>query len=124
MVFFCTQRPDKVDPLVLSECENKAILKLGSHSVLNISKQLLGLEDVPASILSKTLEFEAGRAVLIGRWSPTGPELMYTAMRRTVEGGRNLRESHWATPFLTEPEHPAPHSGIGTKQKEPPNSAQ
>jgi hypothetical protein len=38
-----TQRPDKLDPFVLSECNNKAILKLGSMSVLKLTRQILGL---------------------------------------------------------------------------------
>jgi hypothetical protein len=97
----CTQRPDKIDDLVLSECENRAIMKLGARSVLKITIKLLGLEDVPTPTLGKCLEFDTGRAVMIGRWAKDGPEIMYGAMRRTVEGGRNLRSSYWATPEIS-----------------------
>lgn len=97
-VVLVSQRPDKLDPLVLSECENKAIMKLSSESVLNIARNLLGLDDVHPKMLEKCLEFDLGRALLVGRWSPGGPRFMYTAARRTVEGGRNLREDHWAAP--------------------------
>ena len=97
-LIICTQRPDKIDPLVLSECENKALMRLGSRSVLEITERLLGLEDIPASMLRRCLEFETGRAMLIGRWSKGGPQILYSAMRRTVEGGTSLRDGHWGTP--------------------------
>ncbi len=92
-----TQRPDKIDPLVLSECENKALMKLGSMSTLNLTKKLLGLEDTPSRVLRKCLEFEIGRALLIGPWAQQGPTFLYSAARRTVEGGRNLRPKYWAS---------------------------
>lgn len=98
-----SQRPDKLDPLVLSECENKAIMKLSSDSVLTITKQMLGLDDVPSKLLEKTLDFETGRVLLVGRWAEDNPQLLYCAARRTVEGGRNLRVDYWATA----PEPPA-----------------
>jgi hypothetical protein len=103
-----TQRPDKLDPLILSECENKVVMRLGSMSVLNTTRNSLGLEDIPPRVLEKVLEFEVGRALLIGRWSPEGPHLLYGAARRTVEGGRDLRAKHWAT---------APDSGAETLKK-------
>jgi DNA helicase HerA-like ATPase len=96
-----SQRPDKLDPLVLSECENKAIMKLSSGSVLKITKQMLGLDDIQPKLLEKSLDFEAGRVLLIGRWSQDEPQLLYCAARRTVEGGRNLREDYWAAPLET-----------------------
>lgn len=93
-LILCTQRPDKIDDLVLSECENQAIMRLGSQSVLDITTKLLGLEEVQER--KKCLEFETGRALLIGRWAKPAPKFLYTAMRRTEEGGKNLREAHWA----------------------------
>ena len=90
-----SQRPDKLDPLVLSECENKAVMKLSSRSVLDITRRMLGLDDVQPKLLDKCLEFQTGRALLAGAWSPE-PQFTYTAARRTVEGGRNLRPEHWA----------------------------
>src|SRR5262249_10934893 len=91
-----SQRPDKLDPLVLSECENKVIMRLGSESVLNITRGLLGLEEVPEKILNKCLEFEQGRGLLLGDWVDARPTYFYGAARRTVEGGRNLRAEAWA----------------------------
>jgi hypothetical protein len=96
-VILVTQRPDKLDPLVVSECENKALMKLGSISVLNKTRQLLGLEDAPTRLIEKCLEFEKGRGILMGRWVPQGPQTFYCAARRTIEGGRDLRSDHWAS---------------------------
>jgi Helicase HerA, central domain len=93
-----TQRPDKVDPLILSECENRGIMKLGSASVVAITRTMLGLEDLAPKALEKALEFETGRILLVGKWSPQGPQTIYGAARRTVEGGRNLRDEYWSVP--------------------------
>ena len=97
-----SQRPDKLDRLIVSECENKAIMRLGSESVLDRTKRLLGLEGVPNEKLLESLQYQVGSVLLMGRWSPE-PQRIYGAARRTKEGGRNLRESYWAT---------APQSGV------------
>ncbi len=93
-----SQRPDKLDSLILSECENKALMKLGSASVLKLTSKMLGLDDQPPKLLEKCLEFETGRVLLAGSWCPQ-PKIAYTAARRTMEGGRNLRENHWSVPL-------------------------
>jgi hypothetical protein len=98
-----SQRPDKLDRLVLSECENKAVLRLGSASVLRITRELLGLEEIPEKTLAKCLEFETGRGLLLGEWAQGTPTYFYAAARRTVEGGRNLLKDAWA---LAPPEKP------------------
>jgi len=94
-----SQRPDKLDYQVLSECENKAIMKLSSRSVLDLTTRALGLEDLGSNMLNKCLEFAMGRVLLVGNWAPEGPRLCYAAARRTVEGGRNLRKEYWAQPI-------------------------
>lgn len=94
-----SQRPDKLDRRVLSECENKAVMRLDSNYVLDLTKEILGLDDVADRLLEKTLGFGLGRALIIGRWAAGTPKVLYTAARRTVEGGRNLRPAYWATPW-------------------------
>jgi hypothetical protein len=91
-----SQRPDKLDPLALSECENRAVMKLSSMSVLRVTRERLGLDDISTRLLEKCLEFETGRLLLIGNWAPHEPKLAYCAARRTIEGGRNLRAESWA----------------------------
>jgi hypothetical protein len=92
-----SQRPDKLDPMVVSECENRGLMRLSSDTVLEVARKMLGLEDVQEKLLNKTLEFGVGRALIAGRWAGTTPRLLYSAARRTVEGGRNLRDEYWAT---------------------------
>jgi hypothetical protein len=93
-----SQRPDKIDPLVVSECENKAIMKLGSETVLDEATKLLGLSKVETQEAAKCLGFQRGRVLLCGPWAGGSHTFMYTAMRRSEEGGRNLREKYWARP--------------------------
>ena len=90
-----SQRPDKLDPLVVSECQNRALMRLGSEAVLEITRRLLGIDDVPQNIVRKCLEFGVGRALLLGNWADGGAKFLYAAARRTLEGGRNLRTQHW-----------------------------
>ena len=93
-----TQRPDKIDPLVISECENSAILKLNSEAVLKETAKLLGLSSVQKSEARKALNFWRGRVFLCGPWAGGHHTFLYTAMRRTQEGGRNLDAKYWACP--------------------------
>jgi hypothetical protein len=81
-VILISQRPDKVDPIVLSECENRAVMKLSSESTLALTRGALGLEDVPKETLSACLKFPMGRALMVGPWSPQGPRIIYAAVRR------------------------------------------
>jgi hypothetical protein len=93
-----TQRPDKLDPWVLGECDNKALLKLSGPHVLTMARTLLGLNATPSRHLDRVSELDPGRVLLAGRWSPE-PQVCLCAARRTVEGGRNLRPEYWANPM-------------------------
>lgn len=97
-LILATQRPDKIDPLVVSECENKAILKMNSESVLKETAKLLGLSSAQKSEAKKALTFWRGRALLCGPWAGGHHTFLYTAMRRTEEGGRNLSAKYWGRP--------------------------
>lgn len=95
-----SQRPDKLDSIVLSECENIAIMKLDSAHLLELTSEVLGLENIPPRIRERCLEFGLGRVLITGRWTHGTPILLYGAARRTIEGGRNLRPEYWAEPYL------------------------
>jgi DNA helicase HerA-like ATPase len=95
-VVLISQRPDKVDPIVLAECENRAVMKLSSETTVALTRSALGLEELPPEMLSACLKFPIGRALMVGPWSTQGPRVIYAAARRTVEGGRNLRKEYWA----------------------------
>ena len=99
-----SQRPDKLDPLVISECENRGVMKLGAEAVLKKTIEILGLNDVPIRTAQRCLEFDVGRALIVGPWAPEGPTSFYAAARRTEEGGRNLRSEFWSVlPAVPEP---------------------
>ena len=93
-----SQRVDKVDPLVLSECGNKAVMRLDASSVVKEVVKSFGLDDIHDDIINKITQFKIGRLLLVGNWV-NEPTICLTASRRTVEGGRNLREKHWAKPY-------------------------
>jgi hypothetical protein len=94
-----SQRADKLDELVLSECGNKAILRLDSQSMVDKVIKALGLDfDIKSNEREKIVNFKAGRGILAGNWA-SGSDVFYCAARRTIEGGRNLEYEYWAKPF-------------------------
>jgi hypothetical protein len=91
-----SQRADKLDDLVLSECSNKAILRLDSQSMVDQVIKRLGLEyDIEPSVRTKITNFETGRIFLAGNWAGDD-SIFFCAARRTLEGGRNLDDKYWA----------------------------
>jgi hypothetical protein len=112
-----SQNPAKLDKFVLSECENRALMRLNSPAVLKLATEDLGLEHLPPGTLQACLNLGLGRALIDGPWSPQGSTFLFSAARRTVEGGRNLRTEHWATA----PNRPdKPTDSVGKGGSEPP----
>jgi len=93
-----TQRPEKVDPMILSEVENVALLRLNTPYALRKTIETFGFEGYSSRQLDSVLRFPVGRALLLGRWVENNPQLLYVAMRRSREGGRNLKTRYWAVP--------------------------
>ncbi len=56
----------------------------------SVSDASRGRGRLPVDLLHQTHTFGLERALLTGRWGPPGPQVAYTATRRTVEGGRSL----------------------------------
>lgn len=102
-----SQRPDKLDRMVMSECENRAVMKVGSTVVLRTTCEALALDGIVSRLTEKVLDFDLGRALLAGPWVSDEPTFMVSAARRTEEGGRNLREDIWAK-LPVSPFNPAP----------------
>lgn len=96
-----SQRPDKLDERILSECRNVILLRMSSSDVLQQVASVLGLDGDPE--LRTSLDFrQKGLALLAGDWSPSGDGLgrtMFVAARRTVQGGRDLQDYAWASPY-------------------------
>jgi hypothetical protein len=66
---------------------------------LTSARTLLGLDEIPSRMIEKCLEFPTGRALLVGPWANGGSKLLFSAARRTVEGGRDLRPEYWSIPY-------------------------
>lgn len=94
-LILASQRPDRLDPVIVSECENRAIMRLNSDAVIADTIRLLGLNDGASQVIRTLIP---GRVLLFGRWGSLPGTRLYCAARRTVEGGRNLRADHWASP--------------------------
>ena len=92
-----SQRPDKLDRMVVSECENRAVMRLGSNFILQKTCEILGLEHA-SRMSDKVLDFDFGRALLVGPWVADEPTFLISAARRTEEGGRDLDWKYWAKP--------------------------
>jgi uncharacterized protein DUF87 len=95
-----SQRPDKLDRMIMSECENRAVMRVGSSFVLRTTCEILGLDGVLPRLTEKVLEFDLGRALLVGPWVGEEPAFLVSAARRTMEGGRDLDPDHWTKPAI------------------------
>jgi hypothetical protein len=93
-----TQRPDKLDSFILSECENKALMRIDSMSVLGAIRNKMGLDNVSDNTIERCLRFRRGHVLLAGRWS-RDPQIAYVAARRTKEGGCDLDPGFWAVRY-------------------------
>jgi type II secretory pathway predicted ATPase ExeA len=93
-----SQRPDKLDPMILSACENKIVMRMDSADVLQKIENVMDVPPEVAAQLSDCLKFRIGRGLLFGAWATDGPVKFLSAARRTVEGGRNLNAGWWAQP--------------------------
>jgi hypothetical protein len=52
-----SQRPDKLDHLILSECANKAIMRLDSRTIVQLVREKLGLQDIDPYMLDRTIHY-------------------------------------------------------------------
>lgn len=92
-----TQRPDKLDPQVLGECGNQAIMLMRSILVLEDCRKLLAVELGPEEQAIIKEKFCSGFARLSGKWA-TPPRIIFAAARRTVASGADLVAREWSQP--------------------------
>lgn len=90
-----TQRPDKIDRFILSECQNKAVLTLDNEASLKFVAGALEMQDAEETLRKRCLG-NGYRVLLVGRWTDHKAVSIYPAPRRTMEGGGSLVESDWA----------------------------
>ncbi len=87
-----TQRPQKVDEQVLSQCDNLVLMRMNSSSDLASVGELFSF--VPSPLLSLATDFGLGEAVLAGKIA-SHPALVRFGARITEEGGSDV-PADWA----------------------------
>ena len=87
-----TQRPQKVDEQVLSQCDNLVLMRMNSRSDLAYVGELFSF--VPAPLVSAATDFGLGEALLAGKIA-SHPALVRFGARITEEGGSDV-PADWA----------------------------
>jgi hypothetical protein len=87
-----TQRPQKVDEHVLSQCDNLALMRMNSASDLEYVGELFSF--VPLSLLRQATDFGLGEALVAGKVA-SHPALVCFGARFSEEGGSDV-PADWA----------------------------
>ncbi|GIT81220.1 hypothetical protein LLS1_28890 [Leifsonia sp. LS1] len=86
-LFLSTQRPTKIHPNVLSQCDNLGLMRMNAPRDLAEIADVFGF--VPAAVLEQSPTFRKGEALFAGGFSDE-PQLVRVGKRLTVEGGGDL----------------------------------
>ncbi|WP_348787010.1 ATP-binding protein [Leifsonia sp. NPDC080035] len=86
-LFLSTQRPTKIHPNVLSQCDNLGLMRMNSPRDLVEIGNVFGF--VPQHLLEQSPAFRKGEALFAGAFSEE-PQLVRVGRRLTVEGGSDL----------------------------------
>jgi hypothetical protein len=100
-----TQRPRKLDPNVLSECDGLFLMKMTNATDVTAATELFGFLHPEAGQHARDLK--VGEVFLQGRLGDKST-VWHVAPRRTKEGGRGLDDKFWSSPYASEipPKHP------------------
>ncbi len=82
-----TQRPSKIHPNVLSQCDNVIVMRMSSPADLAELEAVYGF--APPELLAATPYFHQGEALIAGGFVPA-PAIIQMGARRTVEGGSDV----------------------------------
>ncbi|WP_285113679.1 ATP-binding protein [Leifsonia sp. fls2-241-R2A-40a] len=86
-LFLSTQRPTKIHPNVLSQCDNLGLMRMNSPRDLAELADVFGF--VPHQLLEQSPSFRKGEALFAGAFTDE-PQLVRIGRRLTVEGGGDL----------------------------------
>lgn len=93
-LFLSTQRPTKIHPNVLSQCDNLGLMRMNAPRDLAEIADVFGF--VPPHLLEQSPSFRKGEALFAGAFSDE-PQLVRVGRRITAEGGSDLSvEAHRA----------------------------
>jgi uncharacterized protein len=82
-----TQRPSKIHPQVLSQCDNLVLMRMNSRADLAELAEVFGF--APPAMVRTSGFFAQGEALLAGAFVPV-PSLIRMGARLTVEGGSDI----------------------------------
>lgn len=82
-----TQRPSKVHPNALSQCDNVALMRMNAPTDLAALADAFGF--IPTELLNRAPRFTQGQAIFAGGFSPE-PQLVQMGARITAEGGSDV----------------------------------
>ncbi len=88
-----TQRPQKVQENVISQCDNLVLMRLNSAADTAFAQAVFSF--VPASLVDRATTFTLGEALVAGKISPQ-PALIRFGARIAQEGGADVPAT-WAT---------------------------
>jgi DNA helicase HerA-like ATPase len=100
-MFLATQRPDRLHPEVLAQCENLVLMKVNSSAAIDLLARTFS--HVPRQLLDLAPTFSIGQGMVAGRIAPM-PTLFASGRRRSPEGGADIPTT-WASAGV-----PAPRS--------------
>jgi uncharacterized protein len=87
-----TQRPQKVDEQVISQCDNLVLMRMNSRSDLVYVSELFSF--VPPALLTASTDFGLGEALIAGKVA-SHPAFVRFGVRITLEGGPDV-PAEWA----------------------------
>jgi hypothetical protein len=98
-LILATQRPTKLHPNLVPECENQCVLRLQARLEHDFASNMLGL---PPERVREVVRYRTGRVIMSGRWAGDERVLdMDVAPARILVGGQKLSEK-WHEPRFSE----------------------
>ena len=92
-LFVATQRPSKVHPNVVSQCDNLILMRMNGAGDVDDLASLFS--HVPEAMIHSATSFGLGQALFAGPISPV-PTVIQVGSRRSPEGGADV-PTDWAT---------------------------
>src|SRR4051794_31376441 len=106
-LFLSTQRPDRLHPEVLAQCENLVLMKVNAAAAIDLLAQTFS--HVPLRMIELAPTFTIGQGLVAGRISPL-PMLFSSGRRRSPQGGADVPAT-WASTI------PAPSTGEAVRDR-------
>jgi hypothetical protein len=90
-----TQRPEKIHPNILTQCENLFLMKMNSRDDAEGLAQVFS--STPQGLFWRAADFQQGQSLVVGRFTKS-PLLVKFGGRQTPESGGDI-PTDWAVPF-------------------------